>query len=309
MSIEKYNKHRKQSYVEFISKRICIYIYHIFKYYLRSDKYIIKKKFIENLGYEPNIDHPSSFQEQLQWLKIYDRKKWYPKCADKIEVKEFIKEILGTNKYNIPLLYQTSNYRDLKPENLPDAPFILKCNHDNNSWILIDDKKKFDWEKIRSFYRERLSYNFFWINREWPYKNIKPKVMIEAYLQPKDFCLKEYKFYCFNKEIKYIQYSELFNGKKKYRYLSPDFSQLPTSYKIGDMDILNKEIPCPKNSIEMINIVKLLSSKFEYYIRIDLFDVDDCIYIGEITFFDGAGYDYIVPEAFQNEISSHLDLY
>ncbi|WP_018336207.1 ATP-grasp fold amidoligase family protein [Butyricimonas synergistica] len=308
MSLEKYEKHRKKTTFQFIVWKVMVTVYRTFKFYLVPDKIAIRKKFRIALGYSPDFENPISFQEKLQWLKLYDRKEWYSQCVDKYRVREFVKEILGTDKYLIPLYFHSDDFRQLTPENLPDTPFVLKCNHDNNSWVYVNDKSKFDWEKMRSFYRERMSLNFFWTNREWPYKNVKPMVIAEKYLKDKNDLLIEYKYYCFNKEVRIIQYSEANKGHKSFRYLMEDYTPLDKEYKIDECVTIDKDTFKPVCFEEMDSIVRKIAERFEYYIRIDLFNVDDNIYIGELTFFDGAGYDGIYPESWQDEISSYLKL-
>ena len=136
MSLEKYEKHRKKTTFQFIVWKVMVTVYRTFKFYLVPDKIAIRKKFRIALGYSPDFENPISFQEKLQWLKLYDRKEWYSQCVDKYRVREFVKEILGTDKYLIPLYFHSDDFRQLTPENLPDTPFVLKCNH-NGCLIFI----------------------------------------------------------------------------------------------------------------------------------------------------------------------------
>lgn len=308
MSIEKYNAHKKKSNFQFFFWRIAVTCYRFFRFYIVPDKIWIYFQFKKKLGYYPDLNSPKTIEEKLNWLKLNDREPYYTLCADKYESRKVISELLETDKYSIPIYFHSYCYKDLVPENFPDVPFVLKCNHDNNSWICIDDKNRFDWEKIRSFYRERLCLNFYWTNREWPYKNIKPLVYAEAFIQDKEKSLNEYMYYCFSGKIEFIEYSVAYKGKKIYRFVDRHHYPLPSNYIFGSEvnHIDEKEYSILSGREEMDSIVLQIASKFQNFIRVDLYNVDGKIYVGELTFYDSAGYPVVKPKEWNNKISNLL---
>ncbi len=291
-----------------------LYTYRLFRYYLVPDKIAIKKKFRKVWGYNLDLEHPKTFSEKLQWLKLHNRKKWYTECADKMSVRDYLLRTLGTGKYLIPLYFSTEDYKEIKAENLPDEPCVIKCSHDNNSYKIIRNKKDEDWNKLQKYYKRRLnSVNLFWSNREWPYKNIQRRYfMVEGLLQSSGgvYKLQEYKFHCFNRELKIIDMYEIGEeGFKRARILNNKFEPYPENYSMGYDKVLGKiNLPTDATKKEMLDIVAKLSKEFEYQIRIDIYHVDGKLYIGELTFFDGAGLDLITPNEFNRELGDMLKL-
>lgn len=285
-------------------------LYYFLFFYIIPDKWAIEHRFKKKMGYKLDWDNLRTFSEKLQWLKLYDRKPWYTDCVDKLKVGDFVAEKLGTDKYLIPLCFETDNWREIKPENFPDEPFVIKCNHDSGSKNIILDKSSINWTELRRYYKRRLrDCNFFWMSREWPYKNVQPRIMVEKFLSPKasDEGLLEYKFYCFSGEIKFIQLSILKNGKKSFIYLDSEYNSYGMEYHIGEMDMI-KQLPDIYCKDEMRNIAQVLAKEFEYHIRVDIYQVDRKLYVGELTFFDSAGFEKIYPESWNLELGRCLRL-
>lgn len=286
-----------------------------FRFYIIPDKVAIKRIFFKRLGYKLNLKNPRNYNEKIQWLKLYDRQDWYHLCADKYRVREFVTNKLGTNKYLIPLYFETTDWRKITPNNLPDKPFVIKCNHDNSSHKIIYNKSDIDWNALRLFYRIRLNaMNFFWPNREFSYKGIKPRVMVEELLcnQSGEYKLQEYKFHCFHGEIKAICKYQLNNDDTtNYIYLDSDYNDLPPEYNMNIFSKLREphyEKPPEEVQTELNQIAFTLSKYFPYYIRIDIYNVDGSLYVGEITFYDGAGFDRVTPDSWNIELGSHIHL-
>lgn len=284
------------------------FFYRFFKYYIIPDKVAIKRKFIKRLGYKPNFKKPQNFSEKMQWLKLNDRQDWYHLCADKYRVREYVTDKLGTDKYLIPLYFETTDWRQITPNNLPDKPFVIKCNHDNSSHKIIYNKSDIDWKALRFFYRMRLNaMSFYWVNREFSYKGIKPRVMVEKLLENKNGEIYEFKFYSFNGSIKFVQYSLAKQGKEKeFRYLDSNFSPLSTNHTLDSSLKITESIDIPKDANEMKNVAETIAKKFPYHIRVDFYSVDEQFYIGELTFFDSAGYMEISPDDWAKELSDAL---
>ena len=287
-------------------------MYNFFFFYIIPDKIAIERKFHKLMGYRLDWNNLQTFSEKLQWLKLYNRKPWYSDCVDKFKVREYVAKKLGTDKYLIPLYFETQDWKDIKPENLPDKPFVIKCNHDNSSYRIIQDKKNINWEEMRLFYRRRLNgRNLFWSNREWPYKRVQPRIIVEQFLQSSSdkYALHEYKFHCFGGEIKLISFYEYgLDGQKRHRFLNEDYLPLDPIYSMNVGLELLKDYQKPQVPDELTSIVKKLASDFEYYIRVDVYHVDGKLYFGELTFFDAAGFEKITPESWNCELGSYLHL-
>lgn len=300
--------YRKNTFTYFLFYPVRL-LYNTFFFYIIPDKMAIEWKFYKLMGYRLNWNNLQTFSEKLQWLKLYDRKPWYSDCVDKFKVRGYITRKLGTDKYLVPLYYETSDWRDIKQENIPDTPVVIKCNHDNSSCRIIYNKADVNWKEIRLYYRRRINgRSHFYSNREWPYKHIQPRIMIEELLIPKgNEGLMEYKFYCFEGKIRFIQLSIIDKEGKKYRYLNSDYIPYSTGYHIGEMQMIQNmpEINCKE---DMKKIALCLAEDFKYHIRVDIYQVDRKLYVGELTFFDGAGFDIIYPLEWNKEIGSFIHL-
>jgi len=219
---------------------------------------------------------------------------------------------LGTDKYLIPLFFETTDWREVKPENMPDEPFVIKCNHDNASYTIVKDKNDVDWKQLKLYYKRRLNgRSFFWCNREWPYKKVKPRVMVEKFLvsSGRDYKLQEFKFHCFHGKIKVIAFYEIgIDGVERYRHLNADYTMLSENCSFGSYNEVKKEFDKPIVADEMNMIALKLAKDFEFYIRVDIYHVDGKLFVGELTFFDGAGYDVIRPYDWNLELGSYLHL-
>lgn len=273
----------KQSLFRFIPTKI----------YLRL---LYKKVFRKNL----NLNHPQTLNEKIQWKKIYDRKALYTICADKYLAREYIKEKIG-EEHLIPLLYVTD-----KPEEIPfdklSYPLIIKANHGSGWNIIIKDKKEINKKKIIKKCNRWLKSNFYYIGREWQYKNISPKIIVEELLInklgkiPDDFG-----FYCFNGRAKFIQMDVGRFEKHERALFDLNWKLLPFTW----CQVINgklkyetkKDIPKPNNLKQMIKIAERLSEDFDF-VRIDLYSIGRKIYCGELTFHPGGGFSPFIPEKY-----------
>ena len=149
------------------------------------------------MGKELNLENPQTFSEKLQWLKLYDRRPEYTMMVDKYAVKEYVAQTIG-NQYVIPLLGVWEKPEEINFDNLPDR-FVLKCNHDSGGLVICGNKKDLDKKQACAKINKSLNRNLFYGTREWPYKNVKPLVFAEEYMEDKYGELRDYKFWCFNK--------------------------------------------------------------------------------------------------------------
>ena len=157
------------------------------------------KKYVEILYHKKtkeklNLEDPKTFNEKLQWLKLYDRNPEYTKMVDKYEGKEYVADIIG-KEYVIPTLGIWEKFKDIDFEKLPNQ-FVLKCTHDSGSTIICKDKEKFDYKAAEKKIKKALKVNYYYLSREWPYKNIKPRIIAEKYMVDESKTeLKDYNFY------------------------------------------------------------------------------------------------------------------
>lgn len=288
------NKYRiKSNYISIILFPFSIiYSFFYHKKYLNDKKYILLK-FKNKMGYKVNLENPANFNEKLQWLKLYNRKTIYSSYADKYSMRDIIKNKLGNDadNYLIPLIFQTTKAKNLTMQILPDYPVIVKTNHDQGSFKIIYNKNNINLNELRNYFNIKLKINFYWTNREWPYKLIKPRIIIEKLLLTENKELPfDIKFHCFHGKVKIIQLSGYdSSGIKKFGFFDINYQSLDKYLIDGQISIMENIPPTPINLNKMIEIAEKISNDI-IYIRVDMYDFEDNIYIGELTFFPTAGY-------------------
>ena len=168
------------------------------------DKPYLELMYWVNMDRKLDLKNPKTFNEKLQWLKLYNRRPEYTMMADKVLVRDYIAKTLGP-EYLIPLLGVWDDPDEIDFDKLPDR-FVLKCNHNSGLGMCIcKDKSKLDIEKVRADLREGLKQDYYLTGREWPYKDIPRKILCEQYMEDASLELKDYKFFCFNGVPRYCQ--------------------------------------------------------------------------------------------------------
>lgn len=276
------------------------------KYDKLSDREYLEKKFYAMLGYSLDLSNPQTFNEKLQWLKLYDRKPEYTMMVDKYKVREYIKEKLG-EEYLIPLLGVWDKAEDINFDKLPNR-FVLKCNHNSGLGMYIcKDKSKLTENQIKAIRKnlaKGLQQDYYLTGREWPYKNVPRKIIAEKYMEDETGQLRDYKFYCFNGEPKIIMInSDREIGKTKADYFDMDFNWL--DLKWGYEHALVKPLK-PINFEKMKELAVVLSKNIPE-LRVDFYEVNNKIYFGELTFFDGSGFDKIEPKEWDKKLGDWID--
>lgn len=246
-----------------------------------------------------DIENPKTFTEKIQWLKIYDSTELKTNCADKILVRNYVKEKLGKD-ICIPLLGVFNNFNDINFNILPNS-FVIKCNHGCGMNIIIKDKNKLNKNEIKQKLNNWLKYDYSELGGELQYKNIKRKIFIEEYKEN----LEDIKIFCFNGIPKFIQVDKHFyehrmnfydtEWKPLYWLSNKDF---PANYKILD--------PKPECLTNLLNIAKKLSTDFKF-VRVDLYPLKTGIFLGELTFTPGSGTQTYLNEG-DLKIGEMLDL-
>lgn len=252
-----------------------------------------------------NFNNPKTFNEKIQWLKLNYRNEEYTKLVDKYRVKQYITKLIG-EKYVIPTLGVWNNVDDIDFKSLPEK-FVLKCNNDSGGIVICKNKKDFDEAKAKSFLKERLKNNGYWYGRECPYKNVKPCIIAEKYMEDsisKD--IKDYKFFCFNGSMEFfdIDIDRFIEHRANYYDRNGNF--LPFGKKYCPPDY-TKKIEMPKNLGKMIELAETISHN-TVLSRIDLYEIDGQVYFGEITFYPGSGFSPFTDEKWDYKLGDMIDL-
>ncbi|MBQ1236117.1 MAG: glycosyl transferase [Oscillospiraceae bacterium] len=269
------------------------------------DRMYLSLMFRLNLGYWPDFDNPKTFNEKLNWLKLYDRKPEYTRMVDKYAVREYIAEKIG-EEYLIPLVGGPWNSADeIDFDALPEQ-FVLKTTHDSGGVVICRDKASFDVKAAKRKLNWHLKREYFWGKREWPYKNVKPRIIAEKYMQDRDSVnLPVYKIMCFNGEPKIFQTIQ--NDKtpeESIDYFDTDWNLLRLRQNFP-----NSEVPMakPETLAEMLALAGKLSAGHAF-LRTDFYNINGKTYFSEITFYSDAGFAKFEPETWDNTLGEWIEL-
>ena len=269
-----------------------------------SDVSFLKIAYKLCFGEKLNLKNPKTFNEKLQWLKLYDRRPEYTIMVDKIAVKRYVTDRIGS-EYVIPTLGVWKRPEDIEWDKLPNQ-FVLKWNHDSGSIVICKDKDNFDREKAIKKLRYGEKVNGFWYGREWPYKDVKPQILAEKYMEDESGELKDYKFFCFNGHVRCfkVDFDRFTNHHANYFDINGNF--LPFGETICPPDS-SKVLALPNNISKMIQLAEALSESIPF-VRVDFYSVNDNIYFGEITFYPAGGFGPFVPNEWDYTFGSWLKL-
>lgn len=270
------------------------------------DGLFLKIKFRLIMDKKLDLKNPKTFNEKMQWLKLYDRKPEYTQMVDKYEVRKYIGEVIG-KEYLIPLLGVYDNFEAIEFDKLPNK-FVLKPNHTSGNVFICKDKSKIDYKKLKKEVNRWLKREYYWLHREWPYKNIKPRIICEKYMVDESGTeLKDYKFMCFNGQVKCI-------------FVCTNRTS-PTGLNIDIYDVAwnlmpfgrpnqpgtGVKIPKPKNFDKMIKYAEKLAENIPF-IRVDFYETDGQLFFGELTFYPGAGFEEFSPEFYDSILGGWITL-
>ena len=264
-------------------------------------KYRYKKIFHKKL----NLKNPQTYNEKLQWLKLYDRNPKYTKMVDKYEVKQYVKNIIG-EEYIIPTIGIYNEWSEIQFDKLPNQ-FVIKCTHDSGGISICKNKRKFDFAKAQKTIEQSLKSNFYYVSREWPYKNLKPRIIVEKYMEDsitKD--LRDYKFFCFDGKCKlmFIASDRQKDTDTCFDFFDEKFNHLPFTNGHPNAKITPKK---PVNFEKMIDLAEKLSVNIPQ-VRIDFYEINGNIYFGEITFFHWGGFVPFVPDEWDYILGNYIKL-
>lgn len=272
---------------------------------LLPEKLYLKLLFPLKVGYKLNLDNPLTYNEKLQWIKLYYRKPIMSVMADKYAAKQYIADIIG-EEYIVRNYGVWERFDDIDFSSLPKS-FVLKTTHDQGGVVVVKDKNKLDIKKAKAKLERHLKKGTYHIMKEWPYKNIQPRIIAEELLiDAKKGDLWDYKFYCFN-------------GEPKLMYISHGRQTDITYLDFFDMDFEKKDITRPRfaSSEEKIDkpeqweLMQDLSRKLSAgwpHLRVDFYCVEGKLYLGELTFFQGGGMMPFYPESWDDKLGSYIEL-
>ena len=267
------------------------------------DKPYLKMVYWIKTGKKLNLKNPKTFCDKLNWLKLHNIHPEYTRLADKIAVRDYLKEVLGED-ICIPMLGAWEHYDDIDFDALPEK-FVLKCNHDSGSVKIITDKSKIDHTQLRKFFEGRLRLNPYVLGREYPYKDIPPMIMAEQFMESKDGRdIRDYKFLCFNGVARYMFVISDRHSDCRCDFYDRDFNRLPVmdTYPMSDSPMEK-----PLFFDEMRELAEKLSQNIPT-VRIDFYEIDGKVYFGEFTFFDGGGFWPKKPEEWEYILGELIDL-
>lgn len=261
------------------------------------DRLYIQLKYFYRFHLWPDLNKPKTFNEKLQWLKLYDRKPVYTTMVDKYEAKKFIAEIIG-DEYIVPTLGVWNSFDDIDFTKLPES-FVLKCTHNSGGLVFVRAKSMFDKKDAKKKLEKSLKQNYYWNGREWPYKNVKPRIIAEKYLvneTNKDLSLIEYKFFCFYGKPKFLMVStgNAHSAERTNDFYDMNFNHIPVRATFPNSLI---RIMKPKQFAQMIEIAEKLS-KGLIHLRVDTYVIDNKLYVGELTFYHAGGMCMFKPQKY-----------
>lgn len=281
-------------------------IYRLPFFHIMNDENYIKLLYKITYNKKTDLSNPKTFNEKINWLKLNDRKEIYTTMVDKNLAKDYVANIIG-REYIIPTIGVYNSFDEIDFNELPNQ-FVIKCNHDSGNVFICKDKERFDFKTARKRISNSLKKDFYYINREWPYKNIKRKIIIEKYMKDNDSDdLTDYKFYCFNGKPKYLYISNGLSDHTRTRldFLDINFNRAPFGRK--DYKHFEKIPPQPKKYKEMIKLAEILSDNIPF-LRVDFYEINNKIYFGELTFSPCGGFMKFYPKEWDKKLGDMIDL-
>jgi len=268
-----------------------------------SDEAYLKLMYRCHTGKKLNLEAPQRFNEKIQWLKLHDRKPEYTMMVDKYEVKKYVAEKIG-EEYVIPTLGVWNCFEEIDFDALPNQ-FVLKCTHDSGGLVIVKDKAKLDKDAAKQKLEKSLKRNYFYSGREWPYKNVKPRIIAEKYMEDKGAEeLSDYKLMCFGGVPKLMQ---IHHGR--FQEHTQDFYDM----EWNKLDIL-QGLPMSEENMErpvfldrMMELSRKLSENIPQ-VRVDWYYANNQLFFGELTFFDASGFDDFEPDEINEMLGSWVNL-
>ncbi len=258
-----------------------------------------------------DLDNPKTFNEKLQWLKLNDRKPIYTTMVDKYEAKEYVASIIG-KEHIIPTLGIWERFDDIDFSILPNQ-FVLKCTHDSGGLVICKNKELFNIESARKKINKSLKRQFFYVGREWPYKDVKPRIIAEKYMEDKTSVmsqnrgLTDYKFYCFNGVPQFLYISNNLADHDNSEMAFYDLEGNEMEFRRPDYNHMDEKPIFPAEFQDMINLATIISKNIPF-LRVDMYVINNQIYFSECTFYPNNGLMIFQPDKYDLIVGDMLKL-
>lgn len=270
------------------------------------DKLYLKLQYRHHFKKNLDLKNPITYNEKIQWLKLYDRRPEYITYVDKYEVRKFIKDSIGDD-YLIPLIGVYDSVKEIDWNQLPDS-FVLKCTHGSSCNIICRNKSELNIEQSKIKLENWMKKNWYWYGREWPYKDVIPRIICEEFLiQDDGEELRDYRFFCFKGEPRFITVDFSITDKKKTRRNLYDLSWNRMDAEISYPNENSYIVKKPERLEEMIRLSKIISTNIPHA-RIDFYYIRNKIYFGEITLYHQSGFGKIKPAEFDRIMGDWIEL-
>lgn len=271
--------------------------------FLCDEKYL-KLMYWANTGKKLNLENPVTFNEKLQWLKLHNQNPEYSRMVDKYEAKKWIAERIG-DEYIIPTLGIWDTFDEIDFDKLPNQ-FVLKCTHDSGGLVICKDKRTLDKAKAKKKIEKSLKRDYFLVGREYPYKEVKPRIIAEKYMEDTATQeLRDYKIFTFDGIAKALSIvSNRQAGKTTADYFDMNFKPLDFTWGYSH----SKVLPFKSKSFDyMVRAAECLV-RDTVELQVDFYEVNGKAYFGEMTFFDGKGFDTFDPEEWNQKFGDLIKL-
>ena len=283
----------------------CQKVYNRLSPFIKSDEKAVKINYWLTMGKKLDLEHPVSFNEKLQWLKVNLRHPEFTEMVDKAEAKNIARRLMG-DEYIVPTYGVWNSFDDIDFSQLPNQ-FVLKCTHNSGGTVICRDKATFNKVKAKKILNACLSKNPYWATREYPYKEVKPRIIAEKFMsdgRTKVSGLTDYKFFCFNGEPKMMYVSHDNAEHATTDFFDMDYNRLPIRMKDPNSEVLPEQ---PKEFEEMKQYARQLSKNMPF-LRVDFYVICHVVYFGELTFFHNSGLTPIRPTEWEYKIGKWLKL-
>lgn len=270
------------------------------------DSIVLKREFRLRMGKCLDLKNPCTFNEKLNWLKLYDRNPLYTTLVDKYSVKKWVADKIGS-QHIVPTLGVWDKFDDIDFDKLPNQ-FVLKCSHDSGGLVVVKDKSKLDVNAAREKINKSLGENFYYVGREWPYKNVPPRIIAEKFLDDNGHVPIDYKIYCFNGEPYKVMLCLDRDKDEPTKFYSFDFKWNLLKHNIrGKKAPEGFTLPKPQTLDLMYESAKNLSKGISF-VRVDFYDLNGHMYFGEMTFYPDSGFDSAILPEIDQLYGSMIDL-
>lgn len=270
-----------------------------------SDRHYLELIFPLRAGYQLNLDNPQTFNEKLQWLKLYDHRPEYTQMVDKVEAKKYVSKIIG-EEYIIPTLAVYERAEEIDFDALPNQ-FVLKCSHDSGGIVICKDKSTLNRKSVVRRLSRGIGKDYYYQNREWPYKNVKPRIIAEQYMSDLGSEIDDYKVHNFNGTPKFVL---LCRDRYKKTGLTEDFYDTEWNHldiKRPGHPQANENVPKPEKLHEILRLASKLSEGIPF-VRSDFYIIGNKVYFGELTFFPAGGMRPFVPSKWDKTFGDWITL-